>query len=264
MQATTIDEVITRLEAIIQQTIIDENPMGYFAALYHQVTVTVKEGITNKYYTDCANLEKLDVIFANRYLQAYSQYQQSQSCTQSWQYAFDATKKIWPTVMQNLLLGMNAHINLDLGIAAVQTCGGADLHTLKDHFYKINTVLASLVNDVQKSMVEIWPTLSYLLKRVGKADNYLIDFSMQQARDGAWKFATELALLSPAQQQIAIEERDKKMAEIALKVSKPGFFISTIFLLIRIGEIGSVSKKIKTFWKKRAGSAPVGTAGQTG
>jgi len=54
------------------------------------------------------------------------------------------------------------------------------------------------------------------------------------------------------------------MAEIALKVSKPGFFISTIFLLIRIGEIGSVSKKIKTFWKKRAGSAPVGTAGQTG
>jgi len=36
--------------------------------------------------------------------------------------------------MQNLLLGMNAHINLDLGIAAVQTCGGADLIMLKDDF----------------------------------------------------------------------------------------------------------------------------------
>lgn len=259
MQATTIDEVITRLEAIIQQTIIDENPMGYFAALYHQVTVTVKEGITQKYYTDCANMEKLDVIFANRYLDAYTQFQQSQPCTKSWQFAFDSTKKIWPTVLQNLLLGINAHINLDLGIAAVQTCNGADLNSLKDDFYKINTVLAGLVNDVQKSMTIIWPNLTYLLKRVGKADNYLIDFSMQQARDGAWEFATELALLNPAQQQAAIEERDKKIATIAVKVSKPGFFISTIFLLIRIGEIGSVSNKIKTLWKK-----PVGTAGQTG
>jgi len=92
MQATTIDEVITRLESIIEQTIIDENPMGYFAALYHQVIVTVKEGITNKYYTDCATMEKLDVIFANRYLQAYTQFQQSQPCTQSWQYACDTTK----------------------------------------------------------------------------------------------------------------------------------------------------------------------------
>lgn len=258
MEATTIDEVINQLEAIIEQTIIDENPMGYFAALYHQVTVTVKEGITNKYYADCRTMEKLDVIFANRYLQAYSQFQQSQPCVQSWQYAFDTTKKFWPTVMQNLLLGMNAHINLDLGIAAVQTCEGVDLNTLKDDFYKINTILASLVNDVQKSMTEIWPNLSYLLNRVGKVDNYLIDFSMQQARDGAWKFATELALLSPAQQQIAIEERDKKIAEIALKVSKPGFFISTLFLIIRIGEIGSVSTKIKTLWKK-----PLGTEGQT-
>lgn len=80
--------------------------------------------------------------------------------------------------MQNLLLGMNAHINLDPDIAAVQTCGGNDLNTLNDDFYKINTVLASLVNDIQKSMAEIWPTLTYLLKRVGKVDNYLIDFSM--------------------------------------------------------------------------------------
>ncbi len=264
MQATTIDEVIIQLEDIIQQTIIDENPMGYFAALYHQVTVTVRDGITNKYYADCPNMEKLDVIFANRYLQAYTQFQQKQRCTESWQYAFDSTKEFWPTVMQNLLLGMNAHINLDLGIAAVQTCEGVAIDTLKEDFYKINTVLAGLVNNVQKSMTEIWPNLTYLLNRVGKVDNYLIDFSMQQARDGAWKFATELALLNPAQQEIAIKERDKKIAEIALKVSKPGFFISTIFLFIRIGEIGSVSKKIKTFWKQTVGINAVGTAGQTG
>ena len=74
---------------------------------------------------------------------------------------------------------------------------------------------------------------------------------MQQARDGAWKFATELAVLNPAQQQAAINERDQKIANIALLISKPGFFISLLFLVVRIGEIGSVAKKIKALWKKQ-------------
>jgi len=251
MQAKNIDEVISQLEAIILQTIKDENPMGYFAALYHQVTVRVKEGIANNYYSDGKRMEQLDTQFANRYLEAYTQFQQNQPCTESWQYAFDTTKKYWPTVLQNLLLGINAHINLDLGIAAVQTCPGEDIHALKDDFDKINTVLAGLIGDVEKSMAEIWPTLSFILKRIGKADNFLIDFSMQQARDGAWKFATELAVLNPAQQQAAINERDQKIANIALLISKPGFFISLLFLVVRIGEIGSVAKKIKALWKKQ-------------
>lgn len=252
MQAKSIDEVISQLEAIIQQSIKDENPMGYFAALYHQVTVTVKEGIANNYYSDGKRMEQLDVHFANRYLEAYTQNQQNQHCTQSWQYTFDTTKEYWPTVLQNLLLGINAHINLDLGIAAVQTCPGEGIHALKEDFDKINTVLSSLVDDIEKRMTTIWPTLSVILKRLGKTDSFLVDFSMQQARDGAWKFATELAILNPAQQQAYIKERDQKIAKIALLISKPGFFISFLFLVIRIGEIGSVANKINALWKKRS------------
>ena len=236
---------------IIQQTLKDENPMGYFAALYYQVTSTVKEGIDKGYYQDCKRMERLDVIFANRYLDAYTQFQQNLPCTKSWQYAFDTTKKYWPTVLQNLLLGINAHINLDLGIAAVQTCPGEGIEALKDDFDKINIVLAGLVADIEKSLVTIWPTLKLLLLRVGKIDSFLIDFSMKEARDGAWKFAKELAVLDSLQQDAAITERDKKIAETALLVSKPGFFISTLFLIIRIGEIGSVSKKIETLRKKK-------------
>lgn len=252
MQAKTIDEVILHLEAILQQTLTDKNPMGYFAALYHQVTVTVKEGIATGYYTDCKRMEMLDVMFANRYLEAYTQFTQNNRCTDSWQYAFETTKKIWPTVLQNLLLGINAHINLDLGIAAVQTCPGEGIHALKDDFDKINRVLAGLVADVEKRMEAIWPTLTYLLKKIEKADSLLIDFSMQQARDGAWKFATELAVLPPGQQEAAIRERDKKIAKIALLITKPGFLISLFFGVIRIGEIGTVAKKIEILWKKKS------------
>lgn len=252
MQGKNIDEVISHLETVIQESITNENPLGYFAALYHRVTVTIKEGIDNNYYLDGKRMEMLDVIFANRYLEAYTQFQENKPCTGSWANAFETTKKIWPTVMQNLLLGINAHINLDLGIAAVQTCPGEGVHALKDDFEKINGVLAALVGDVEKSLTEIWPRLKYLLQKVGKANSFLIDFSMKQARDGAWKFATELALLGPLQLEAAIKERDKRITKIALLVSKPGFFISLLFLVIRIGEIGTVSKKIETLWKKRS------------
>ncbi len=251
MQAKNIDEVITFLEAIIAETLADENPMGYFAALYHHVTVTIKEGIGNNDYLDGSRMEKLDVIFANRYLEAYTQYKQHQQCTGSWRYAFETTKTYWPIVLQDLLLGMNAHINLDLGIAAIQTCPGEGIHLLKDDFDKINTVLASLVADVEKRLTVIWPRLHYLLERFVKTNSFLVDFSMQQARDGAWKFATELALLSTPQQDAYIKERDGKIAEIAKLVTKPGFFVSTLFMIIRIGEIGSVSKKIEALWKQR-------------
>ena len=251
MQANTIDEVIDQLEVIIQQTLKDENPMGYFAVLYHQITVNVKEGIANSYYADGKRMEMLDVVFANRYLDAYAKFQQSLPCTQSWQYTFETTKKFWPIVLQNLLLGINAHINLDLGIAAVQTCPGQGIDALKDDFDKINTVLAGLVEDVEKSMTTIWPTFKYLLAHFSKIDTFLINFSMEQARNGAWKFATDLAVLDITQQEIAIREWDKKIAKIALLVTKPGFFISAIFLFIRIGEIGSVSKKIKALRNKK-------------
>ncbi len=254
MQVNTIDEVIQQLEAIIQQTLKDENPMGYFAVLYHQVTVNVKAGIANSYYADGKRMEMLDVAFANRYLDAYAKFQQSQPCTQSWQYAFETTKKNWPTVLQNLLLGINAHINLDLGIAAVQTCPGQAIDALQDDFDKINTVLAGLVANVEKSMIKIWPTFKLILQKLAKADSFLINFSMEEARNGAWKFATELAVLNPAQQQEAIAARDKKIAEIALLISKPGFFISSLFMFIRIGEIGSVSKKMRALQFQNKGA----------
>jgi hypothetical protein len=71
-QANTIDQVLVRLEAIISDSIKTGNRAGYFAALYHKVTASVKEGIVNGRFEDGSRMERLDVIFANRYLDAYT------------------------------------------------------------------------------------------------------------------------------------------------------------------------------------------------
>lgn len=138
---------------------------------------------------------KLDIIFASRYIEAYDKYAKGEDPTKSWKITFDNKKKYWPIVLQHLLWGINAHINLDLGIAAVETVTEEkeSIQDLKNDFSKINELLASLVGEVEQELSTIWPTLKYILKFSGKSDDFLINFSMKTARDGAWKFAVALS-----------------------------------------------------------------------
>ena len=67
MAATTIDEVLARLTGIIDESLQTGSRAGFFAALYYKVTAKVKEGISKNEFEDGARIEKLDVVFANRY-----------------------------------------------------------------------------------------------------------------------------------------------------------------------------------------------------
>lgn len=245
MTANNIDEVISILESIISENKSDNNPLGYFAALYKKVTEKVKEGIDNQFFDDNSRMEKLDVIFANRYLEAYFNYQNRKPITQSWEQAFIISENYWPIVLQHLLIGMNAHINLDLGIAAAEVSKNKNIEDLHGDFNKINTILSSLVNEVENELSNIWPTLKKVLKLTRKVDNFLVDFSMEIARDGAWNFAKKLHSTNEIDQEKVITLRDQKTEKKAKIVSNPGFIVSCLFAIIRIGEKGSVANKIE-------------------
>ncbi len=75
-------------------------------------------------------MEKLDVLFANRYLEALEIYNSKESPSGSWEVAFRATKKSSFLLLHHLLLGINAHINLDLGISAVEVVESGDLKNI--------------------------------------------------------------------------------------------------------------------------------------
>ncbi|KAA1242749.1 DUF5995 family protein [Aquimarina sp. RZ0] len=241
----TIDDVISNLDTIIEESILDHNPLGYFAALYRKVTVKVKEGILSNFFDDGSRMEKLDVIFASRYLHAYFAYKNQQPTTESWKKAFDVSKKYWPIVLQHLLMGMNAHINLDLGIATAEVAKDQNIEDLKDDFNKINEILSSLVLEVERDLAEIWPTWHKILKLTRNIDDFLIDFSMEIARDGAWKFANNIADSSEDQLQKHIEERDEKVIKNANFITNPGWIVKLVMGVIRLGELGSVADKIK-------------------
>ena len=241
---SSIDEVIDQLEIIIQNGREQEDPRAYFAALYQKVTVRVKEGIATGFFADGPRMERLDILFANRYLDAYHAYNEQSTVTNSWRIAFDGAKRYWPIVLQHLLVGINAHINLDLGIAAMETSQGAELADLREDFNKINQILADLVNEVEADLAAIWPTMGKLIKWLDGTENLLMDFSMLIARDGAWKFAEELAASPENGRAALIHRRDLQIEKIGADIMGRKWYIRLLLNFIRLGERGSVSAKI--------------------
>jgi hypothetical protein len=244
-QVKTIDEIILLLENIVVKSIEHNNPAGYFAALYQKVTIHVKEGIASGFFDDGPQMEQLDVAFAKRFLQAFDDYQKNKLVTEVWKKTFDLSDKYWPIVLQHLLMGMNAHINLDLGIAAAETSKGQELKKIENDFNKINKILSILVHEVEDDLSVVWPALKFILKWTGKIDDYLVDFSMKLARDGAWKFACNLALLPENEIETSIAERDHKIANKVNIILKPGLIPILALRIIRITERGKISDKIQ-------------------
>lgn len=242
---SSIDDVIFALDIIISESEQNNDPAGYFAALYRKVTIRVKEGIAAGFFDDPQRMEQLDVVFANRYLDAYEAYRKNEPVTESWRKAFELSDQYWPIVLQHLLMGINAHINLDLGIAAVKASEVKNLTDLETDFNKINEILSSLVHEVQDNLSLVWPVLKYILKWSGKVDDYLVDFSMKLARNGAWKFANQFSLVSAEKKELEIALRDTKVAGIVNIILKPGLMATIALRIIRITELGSVTDKIR-------------------
>ena len=245
----SIDEVIDTLEQIIIDSKTNQNPLGYFAVLYLKVTKKVKEGIYQGLFNDNLRMEKLDVICAQRYLDAYFDYQKNKKITTSWGHTFELSTRFWPIVLQHLLLGMNAHINLDLGIAAAEISKGKNIEDLNEDFHQINEILSSLVEEVENDLAKVWPTLKWILKLARNADNFLADFSMKKARDGAWKFAKTLADTPEDLWEAEIKKRDEKVSGKVKLIISPGWTVNTILGIIRLSERGSVADKIDKMWQ---------------
>ncbi len=136
MQATTIKEVITALDQIIADSVDENNRAGYFASLYKKVTMAVAQKITEGYFDNNERMERLDVVFANFYLDAYDSYRQGKTCAASWQLAFDEKRNWPPMILQHLLAGMNAHISLDLGVATALASQGQPIQLVQNVLIK--------------------------------------------------------------------------------------------------------------------------------
>lgn len=244
--ATTIEEVIDILDEIISFETEHNSPLAFFPVLYRNVTIKIKEGIDQLAFEENSRMERLDVLFANRYLAAYYDYKDDKVISQSWQHTFEQKSSSKMLILQHILLGINAHINLDLGIITSLTAGaGNDLSPLKKDFDHINEILAAMVNDMQISINKVSPLLSFF-EWVGRGrEDKLAAFSIEIARDEAWLFAQEYHI--SAHPENCIHSRDSSIKSIGKKlVSVNSKLFNVAIKVVRFFESKDVEKIVLT------------------
>lgn len=240
MLATNVDEVINILDSIITSAKAQRSRVGLFAALYRQVTLKIKMGIDGNYFDDSQRMNRFATKFANRYLIALDTYNKGGKPTKSWKVAFEATAQPDFIILQHLLLGINAHINLDLGIVAAEICPGEKLQGFANDFEKVNLVLAELFEPVQQAVNQFSPLLDILDRVGGITDEAIVGFSIKEARQEAWNHAQIIAQQSLEQQQVTIASLDRKVAFLGRIVASPSRIIDKAIEIVQSAESNEI------------------------
>ncbi len=236
MADPTFDDTVRALEAVVDRCAASGDRTGYFAAMYQAVTATVRERTTGGSFADGPRMERFVAGFAGRYLDALAAWRDGRPCRDVWRVAFEAAGRWRPIILQHLLLGMNAHINLDLGVTASELGEGGSLDAVRADFDAINDVLGELVDGCQGALGQVSPWLDLADRVGGSRDEEIIRFSLVAARRQAWSVAQRLAPLRGAERERAIADVDARAVQVARAVEHPGIAGSSVLLLVRLRE----------------------------
>jgi hypothetical protein len=248
MPVETIEELSAELQRVGERFAGEGSRLGYFAALYGLMTHRVAEGLAAGRFEHGDRMQRLACHFAARYLSAVERFEAGEPAPAAWQVSFDAASRWRPIVLQHLLLGINAHINFDLGIAAAEVAvapgGDGGLEAVEHDFNEINAVLAELLGDVQDRLARVSPWMGLLDVVGGRKDEEVGNFSLRKAREAAWQVARRLSTLAEEDRPAAEAALDAHVAHFARVVWLPGFLVTAACIPIRLRERASPAEVI--------------------
>ncbi len=243
--ATDIDGVIARVQSVVDwsRTVVwksgDGSPdttgsrLGYFAALYLRITRAIRAAVNE--FEDPARMQRFDSTFANRYFAALNGYfhpADYPAPSHCWRLAFDTALLAQPIIVQHMLLGVNAHIDLDLGIAAWEIMLPGPVQPLQNDFNNVNAVLGSQVKAVLDEIDEISPLLGRLYDCLQQDEIDLIGDGLAVFRDNAWRFACVLSALPHVVDPLTITLKDAETSAFGAVLLNPSWPFSSIIAAI--------------------------------
>ena len=241
MTPQTIDEILTELDQIILRARNERDRLGFFATLYRNVTLKVKEGIAAGLFEDGPRMEKLDVTFANRYLTALGSFRRGEALSKCWLVSFRIAANWSPIILQHLLTGSNAHINFDLGIAAQSVAPGSELASLKNDFNQINNIIGGLIVKVRSDIEEVSPWIKLLDRYASQTEDRLINFSYGKARASAWLVANMINSTPADRLGRELNILDEGVAMLGSLIGSPKEWLISLGLhVIRVRESSDV------------------------
>jgi hypothetical protein len=190
-----LDDLIDLMGSLLQRWDHTGDNRAAFLRTYRVMTIGVRERLARDFFLDPAWIERVAVRFGWWYFKALAQYEGGRRPPPAWAYAFTIAHKGEGFLLQDMLLGMNAHINNDLPQVVASFLREETPHPRVrvrrrfDHD-QINRVLYLVIPAVEAELTahygRLIGALGYLM---GGLDQSLATYGLINWRDTVWQNA---------------------------------------------------------------------------
>ena len=158
--------------------------------------------------------------FADYYFDALKAYDHKrEEAPEVWVIVHDAANKGTTQVIQNLLLGINTHINYDLIFALVdmledewELLSQSEREIRRSDHNQVNQIIAETIDSVQDEVLEtLVPEMDLVDKLMGPLDEWMISKLITHWRDDVWQQAVDLLETNE------LDQRARKKEEIEIQ-----------------------------------------------
>ena len=236
----SIPDVIAGLTALEARLYAAKDRRAVFASAYLTMTREIAARVSGREFNDPDWVNAYTVAFANLYRAAFHAFEVGSvlEVPSPWRTAFETAAAARGLIIQDMLLGMNAHINHDLSLALVEASIDTSREAKRADHFAVNEAIRHAVNAVQESIAarygRVFGIVDNLLRRV---DEDVAVLSIEKARLNAWTSALSLAdARDDSERQAVLEsiaDRSDVIAGLILLPTRRG---SLVFRLRRIVE----------------------------
>jgi hypothetical protein len=190
--------VLNRMAIQIREWEGKNDPRSIFLSCYRMMTGNMLRAVEEGRFHDEEWVARLLHRFADYYFDALACYDcGGEETPEAWRYAYDVSRRKNLHVLQNLLLGINAHINYDL-VLTIYDMLAPEWERLteeqrrrrfQDHC-TVNVIIAETIDRVQDEVVERHdPAMDWIDRAFGRLDERLLSLLISRWRGEVWEQA---------------------------------------------------------------------------
>jgi hypothetical protein len=242
-----LDDVIQGFSTLEQIFRDRRDRRAIFVTAYLNITLELKRRVDENLFLNAAWVARYAVAFANLYRIALLAFDRGdlQAVPKPWRIAFATSANDRGSVLQDLLLGINAHINHDLPLALLEVTIDPEREKRYTDHTTVNQALKAATGPVQDRISELYaPVLSLLDRVLGVLDEDLTNFSFEKARENAWVAGVSLANARDDQERLAIRQNlADRSAVLAQLILSPTLAHPSLYLALRHLE------RVRPWWR---------------
>jgi phage gp36-like protein len=190
----SIPDIVTGLTALEAHLYQSKDRRAVFTSAYLTMTREIASRVEDRQFNEADWVNTYTVAFGNLFRAAFLASETgSADVPAPWQIAFETAASARGLIIQDLLLGMNAHINHDLALALFEASIEVNREARRADHFAVNEAIRHAVDAVQASVADRYGRVFAIVDSVlHRLDEDVSVFSIEKARLNAWTSALAL------------------------------------------------------------------------